>query len=351
MPLVPAICTQCEAQIEVDNTYEAGICKHCGTAFITEKAINKYTVYTTNNNIAGSNISVNINNELEQLIDAAEGFQRLVEYDNAFQKYKIVIDKYPQDIRGWIGCLYNWKDGEFQKEVPSECEATWLDKEPYIRWLRNACALADDNIRNKLVLDKKAYIDAINKKWEKICSVETIKKYIGEDILIYEDDFKPLRKMYVREDKLYYQIVWWNSYYTFELVSIDKNGIFTKSLAYSHLTSDKNERKMAKDWYNEEPNEILKLYSLDFNWAVKQLHIGGEKSWICLAKPLTMLPRYKIIESGNCYIASCIYGSYDCPQVWTLRRFRDYTLDKIWYGRAFIKCYYAISPILVKKVR
>ena len=37
MSLVAAICTQCGAQIEVDDSKEAGICKHCGTAFITEK--------------------------------------------------------------------------------------------------------------------------------------------------------------------------------------------------------------------------------------------------------------------------------------------------------------------------
>ena len=43
MALVPAICTQCGAQIEVDDTHEAGVCNHCGTAFITEKAINNYT--------------------------------------------------------------------------------------------------------------------------------------------------------------------------------------------------------------------------------------------------------------------------------------------------------------------
>lgn len=53
-------------------------------------------------------------------------------------------------------------------------------------------------------------------------------------------------------------------------------------------------------------------------------------------------------SSGSCYIATCVYGFYDCPQVWTLRRFRDYTLDTTWYGRTFIKCYYAISPTLVK---
>ena len=53
-------------------------------------------------------------------------------------------------------------------------------------------------------------------------------------------------------------------------------------------------------------------------------------------------------KSGGCYVATCIYGSYDCPQVWTLRRFRDNTLAETMFGRAFIHTYYAISPTLVK---
>ena len=53
-------------------------------------------------------------------------------------------------------------------------------------------------------------------------------------------------------------------------------------------------------------------------------------------------------QSGGCYVATAVYGSYDCPEVWTLRRYRDYTLAETWYGRAFIKAYYAISPTLVK---
>ena len=39
MPLVAAKCTQCSANIEVDDTHEAGVYKYCETAFITEKAI------------------------------------------------------------------------------------------------------------------------------------------------------------------------------------------------------------------------------------------------------------------------------------------------------------------------
>ncbi len=54
-------------------------------------------------------------------------------------------------------------------------------------------------------------------------------------------------------------------------------------------------------------------------------------------------------DSQGCYVATCVYGSYDCPQVWTLRRFRDNTLAKTFCGRAFIRTYYAISPTLVKR--
>lgn len=57
---------------------------------------------------------------------------------------------------------------------------------------------------------------------------------------------------------------------------------------------------------------------------------------------------YKAPKKGGCYVATCVYGSYDCPPVWTLRRYRDYSLAKSWYGRAFIRLYYSISPTMVK---
>lgn len=53
-------------------------------------------------------------------------------------------------------------------------------------------------------------------------------------------------------------------------------------------------------------------------------------------------------STSGCYVATCVYGSYDCPEVWRLRRYRDNYLDEHWWGRAFIKVYYAISPTLVK---
>lgn len=58
--------------------------------------------------------------------------------------------------------------------------------------------------------------------------------------------------------------------------------------------------------------------------------------------------RARRAAKDGCYVATAVYGSYDCPQVWTLRRYRDNTLAQTWYGRTFIRVYYAVSPTLVK---
>lgn len=53
-------------------------------------------------------------------------------------------------------------------------------------------------------------------------------------------------------------------------------------------------------------------------------------------------------SSGGCYIATAVYGSYNCPQVRIMRRYRDSVLMSSWYGRLFIKFYYALSPICIR---
>lgn len=49
-------------------------------------------------------------------------------------------------------------------------------------------------------------------------------------------------------------------------------------------------------------------------------------------------------KKGGCYVATAVYGSYDCPEVWVLRRFRDNKLAKRRLGRSFISFYYFVSP-------
>lgn len=53
-------------------------------------------------------------------------------------------------------------------------------------------------------------------------------------------------------------------------------------------------------------------------------------------------------SSGGCYIATSVYGSYDCPEVWVLRRYRDDFLSTSFHGRLFILIYYMVSPKVVR---
>ena len=73
-----------------------------------------------------------------------------------------------------------------------------------------------------------------------------------------------------------------------------------------------------------------------------------EQDYVPPSYDVPQLPSNSANNAGGCYVATCVYGSYDCPEVWTLRRFRDHTLGSTWYGRAFIHTYYAVSPTLVK---
>ena len=60
--LVPAICTQCGANVTVNPETEAAVCKFCGTPFVVERAINKYyiTNHIQNTTIVNRNVKRSI---------------------------------------------------------------------------------------------------------------------------------------------------------------------------------------------------------------------------------------------------------------------------------------------------
>ncbi len=59
MPLVNAKCTNCGANLKIDDTNDAAICEYCGSAFVVEKAINNYNVNVSNtNNITADVVNV-----------------------------------------------------------------------------------------------------------------------------------------------------------------------------------------------------------------------------------------------------------------------------------------------------
>ncbi len=52
------------------------------------------------------------------------------------------------------------------------------------------------------------------------------------------------------------------------------------------------------------------------------------------------------VQRQGCFVATAVYGSYDCDEVLLLRRFRDEKLQKSFLGRLFISVYYKAGPFL-----
>ena len=115
-------------------------------------------------------------------------------------------------------------------------------------------------------------------------------------------------------------------------------------------------QKLGEEGMVGEPDEWKKVVAHALKWrteyALAAPAMFDEQTRKKYADELASVdPTYQkpeIKASPACYVATAVYGAYDCPQVWTLRRYRDYTLAETWYGRAFIHTYYAISPTLVK---
>lgn len=98
----------------------------------------------------------------------------------------------------------------------------------------------------------------------------------------------------------------------------------------------------------EQANKFLYEFAMRINYCKKAHGITFFTSSELYGMKTSGVDGSAIASKGPCYVATAVYGSYDCPQVWTLRRYRDEVLGSTWYGRLFIKLYYAISPTLVK---
>lgn len=81
-------------------------------------------------------------------------------------------------------------------------------------------------------------------------------------------------------------------------------------------------------------------------WSEEEAFAREQLSRLKAGQPLTPQTTSR---QGGCYIATAVYGGYDCPEVRVLRRFRDDSLQSSKSGRAFVYVYYAISPFMVSR--
>lgn len=337
MGLVAAKCTQCGANVKVDDTKEAGICEFCGTAFITEKAINNYNTYiTNNNNFAGANINViggDIDNYLKLANNAieAENGQEALSYANKALEIKA------DSCEAWIAKM---KSIEFIGTMgdPRVSEA--------VSYGENAIKFALESDKDKVTDEVYNYymkraITLMMLAIAKTQDVTQIKNLVG---------ISPASIQGVANGDSTNRTLFGN----LTTYAINIKLKIPESYIANHQEMQEQIAALAKLYisYCKADVERLKIYG---SFLLQEALDARETNLNLIKKGLTEEKTTDIkndeVKSNNtsgCYIATCVYGSYDCPQVWTLRRYRDYTLEETWYGRLFIKCYYAVSPTLVK---
>lgn len=361
MSLVPAICTQCGAQIKVDTIHEAGICPHCGTAFITEKAINNYNNYTTNNYAGATiNVSATLKRNADELYDICLKCCEKNEYAAMHKVYETFKEEYPNDYRVYVIAVLKhsrsftqtpediWKNRDIYGYYSGDCIEQYIsDLEKYIAKIKKWGTLCDiDEFIKKCDKHILMHKQSIFKNEEYVpskninISLNDLKQFMGDASVFISKETRLIQKgkgesvrvpicklQKNRDGRVYFEVY----DRKFQICNLDISGkIFFLDLNGKFSISEKEDYWVLKKMYLQSINENG---TLEIKYEYK---VAGNCN-----------VRSDILEKSTCYIATCVYGSYNCPQVWTLRRFRDYTLHETWYGRIFIRCYYTISPTLV----
>lgn len=90
--IVPAICTNCGASLNVDSSQTAAVCPFCNSAYIVEKAIQEYRI-NVSGNVMVNGASININGKnIDNLLERANQYGRDGDFDKALDYFNEVLD-------------------------------------------------------------------------------------------------------------------------------------------------------------------------------------------------------------------------------------------------------------------
>lgn len=298
--------------VKQDGLY---VCQHCGTKYTVEEA--KKLMIDGVVNVEGT-VKIDNSSELQNLYEIARRAKDTDNSENALKYYDMILVKDPSSWEANFYVIYFRAMSCRIAEICSAADSVSNCLETVLELVKNNVTEEDEQttvvseIYSRCMVISNMLNGAAKNHYEGI-DISIRGNYIQEYV---NNAAASANIMYVLGDVLEekfsekYGIIAANSW----------EDAITIHNSYLNYLDDKESNKKMMTSYGEK----IKKYNSSYN-----------------------LPAFKTTGDG-CYVATAVYGSYNCPQVWTLRRFRDNTLDETWYGRAFIKSYYAISPTLVK---
>ena len=409
MPIAQAKCTNCGGNLEVDSSLEAAVCPFCKTPYIVEKAINNYNTYVTNNIKADT---VVINNAIEKEFETdratlvkyigrkkdvtipdgitcigKEAFKdcdyitsitipdsvvdiKIDAFNGCSGLTGITIPKNVKSISDQVFDYCNLESITVAEGNPYYCSSgnCLIKTEAYTRKMpdgnvitgthgiivagcRNSVIPTDGSVvgiaygafRNRMGLDSIVIPESVVEigNWAFIdCHDLKSVTMLGSVERIGNRAFAGCNKLT-------------NIRLNEGLVSIGKEA-FWRCRSLKSITIP-NSVKSIGDYAFRECTNLADIDAPENAEYGSQVFCDSDNVPAKYRKgkynsSKTKLDMQEVLKTpvGGCYVATCVYGSYDCPQVWTLRRYRDDKLASTWYGRAFIRTYYAVSPMLVR---
>lgn len=329
MPLVEAKCTNCGANLEVENTKDAAICPYCGTPYVVEKAIKNFNV---TNNISADVVNIFGGNSADFMIRA--------------------------------GTLEKYTGAATDVVIPNS--VTIIGAQAFAECRGLTSVAIPDSVK---IIGNKAFFEC---RCLTNVSIPNSVTNIGEMAF---SECHSLKSLTIPSSLTKIEDSMLSGCSNLTGVIIPNSVITIGQYAFSgcsNLTSVKIPNSVteigvcafrgckALTEVDIEGNPTLKVESDDYDTyyvfddcdrltTISASEQWKKANWSCARCLYKFEPEMRSkSKSSGCYIATAVYGSYDCPQVWTLRRWRDHVLSKSWYGRIFIICYYAISPHLVR---
>ena len=339
MAFIAARCSQCGAEIKVDDTQEKGVCEYCGTEFMTEKVVNSYNTYVTNN-YDGANINV-LSGKAENFLEMARTAFTARNYQEAYDYTNKCLECDPAMSEAWIlkmqavGELATTKDLRVKEILVCaskaiDCakktdEAAGGGSQEAAMQQRTASYLLLQAQQVLVFVDKKIFVK------NSVSNAYQVGKMTAQQLA---DDKAYRSRMYEMVlDCLRLAEFVPGSYIQNQAAAQDQLVLVAR--AYVKVGQDLESRadlfgpKLKKDDLQKMNSYLQGL--VQYLPQEKKAEFSGAQ-----------------IKKSGCYIATAVYGSYNCSEVYVLRRFRDRYLARTFWGRQFIAVYYAISPHLVE---
>lgn len=306
MSLVAMKCPACGADIELDDSREFGFCNFCGTKVMQDKIVVEHK----------GNVKIDNSDYVEKFLQNARRAKQKEDWEETEKYYNLVEQNEPTNIEAIFYSSYG-------KARLSMVDNDIFKREQICNVLCNSISVIDDNYNSKNSEENQKIISKMN--------LDLFSMYGTSFVYTEKTDGYGGRSD--NRNETYYLFANMALHFIESLeniIKIDDQIIYWKIIyeQYKYLSS----------------NQGLTVESRNRNRDLA-ISVGNQ---IHDKDPSFVVDDIEVAKKSGCYVATAVYGSYDCPQVWTLRRYRDNTLAESWYGRAFIKTYYAVSPTIVK---